>query len=202
MRNDITDFTRLILKQTATTGETGTIPASDDHTDGTWLSTDLYVGEGLVNTTDNILYIRTDSGITEVELGGADSEILTAKVTIASADVQQLAATPQEIVAAVSGKAIEVISASGFMTFNTTAYTMFNKLSIIGSTATIAQLTDTELLKSTASRGVRFYQTDMARATTDSQLVADSNIVLTCDGNSTDGDSDIMVSIVYRLITV
>lgn len=43
-----------------------TIPSSTDHTDGTWLATDIYKGEFYLNTTTGKLYTRNDSGISEV----------------------------------------------------------------------------------------------------------------------------------------
>lgn len=202
MRNDITDFTRLILKQTATTGEKGTIPASDDHTDGTWLSTDLYVGEGLVNTTDNILYIRTVGGITEVELGGADSEIFTVVKIITSANILTLASSPAILIAADSTRAVEIISASGYMDFNTTAYATAKQLDIYTDTATISQMTETELLKSTVARGLRFTQSVIAVATTDTCLINNKDIILKSDVDGSDGDSDLTVFLTYRYITL
>lgn len=201
MRNDITDFTRLILKQTATAGETGTIPASDDHTDGTWLSTDLYIGEGLVNTADNILYIRTDGGITEVELGGADSEIFTTSVTLSSDDIRTLQSSPVQLIAANTTKAIEVISVVGYLTYNTTAYAVAKQLDIYTDTSTISQFTDTELLKSTVTRGLPFYQSAVARASTDTCLIVNKGLFITADVDSSDGDSDIVIYLTYRYIT-
>jgi hypothetical protein len=43
-----------------------TVPSSSDHTDGTWLSTDIYKGEFYLNTTTGKLYTRNDSGVAEV----------------------------------------------------------------------------------------------------------------------------------------
>jgi hypothetical protein len=40
-----------------------TIPTSSDHTDGTWLSTDIYIGEFYQNTSSGIIYTRSTSGI-------------------------------------------------------------------------------------------------------------------------------------------
>ncbi len=49
-------------------GKVGTIPASNDHTDGTWLDTDLYEGEQLANTSDQYIYTRIGNKIYSMPL--------------------------------------------------------------------------------------------------------------------------------------
>lgn len=63
------EFKRMILKVSDVEGAVATIPSTSDHTDGSWLVTDIYKGELFLNITDNILQTRTDSGI--VSLGGS-----------------------------------------------------------------------------------------------------------------------------------
>lgn len=63
----ITQHSRILLKRSDTHGVTPTVPVSDDHTDGTWGPTDIYVGELFMNTSDELLWIRGASGI--VQLG-------------------------------------------------------------------------------------------------------------------------------------
>lgn len=55
---------RIILKK-----GTGvpTIPASNDHTDGTWIATDIYKNEFYQNTTTGYIYTRNDSGIVRLQ---------------------------------------------------------------------------------------------------------------------------------------
>jgi len=71
--------TRRILIKKGTS--IATIPASSDHTDGTWISTDLYIGEFYMNTTNGKIYTRTTSGISEVIYNVADFELLANKAT-------------------------------------------------------------------------------------------------------------------------
>lgn len=66
------EFKRMILKVSDVEGAVATIPATSDHTDGSWLTTDIYVGELFLNTTDNILQTRTDSGIVTLNNAGSD----------------------------------------------------------------------------------------------------------------------------------
>lgn len=54
---------RILIKRSTTAGVVPTIPASSDHTDGSWLVTDIYKGEFFINLADGIAYTRDDSGI-------------------------------------------------------------------------------------------------------------------------------------------
>ena len=53
----------MIIKVSDVEGASATIPVSNDHTDGSWLVTDIYEGELFLNLIDNILQTRTDAGI-------------------------------------------------------------------------------------------------------------------------------------------
>lgn len=65
-----TSVERRVVKISSIAGEVPTIPASDDHTDGSWIATDVYVGEQFFNSADGIMYTRSSSGI-EFVGGGA-----------------------------------------------------------------------------------------------------------------------------------
>lgn len=65
-----TDELRIITKYSSFPGETPTIPISADHNDGTWLPTDLYVGEMFVNVADNLAWVRGMDGIFQVGATG------------------------------------------------------------------------------------------------------------------------------------
>ncbi len=69
---------RIIIKKGTSIA---TIPASSDHTDGTWLATDLYIGEFYMNTTNGKIYTRTSGGIEEIIYDVADFELLANKAT-------------------------------------------------------------------------------------------------------------------------
>lgn len=53
-------FQRMIIKQA---NGIPTVPATDDHQDGSWLVTDLYVGEWYQDLDTGLIYNRTPSGI-------------------------------------------------------------------------------------------------------------------------------------------
>jgi hypothetical protein len=65
----IEQFSRLINHRVTTSGQLFTIPTSNDHTDETWLSTDLYIGEIGINVTDDKAYFRTNNGIVQIATG-------------------------------------------------------------------------------------------------------------------------------------
>lgn len=58
-----TQDSRIKIKRSTVAGIAPTVPSSNDHTDGTWVSTDIYKGELYYNQADNVLYTRDDSGI-------------------------------------------------------------------------------------------------------------------------------------------
>jgi hypothetical protein len=58
-----TEDVRIIVKYSSFPGETPTIPNSANHEDGTWLPTDLYVGEMFINAFDNKAWVRGIGGI-------------------------------------------------------------------------------------------------------------------------------------------
>lgn len=57
------EYRRLIQKTSNVASEVPTVPASNDHTDGSWSATDIYKGELFWNSVDQKLYTRGDSGI-------------------------------------------------------------------------------------------------------------------------------------------
>lgn len=65
----IEQFSRLVNHRVTTAGQTFTIPTSNDHTDETWLATDLYIGEIGINVTDDTIYMRTNNGIIQIATG-------------------------------------------------------------------------------------------------------------------------------------
>jgi hypothetical protein len=110
-----TQDSRIKLKRSTVNSTVPTVPSSNDHTDGTWIATDIYKGELFYNQADGVLWTRGDSGIECIQG--------TAKLTIATADVLHLNTTPIEIVAAPgAGYAIEVISASMKMVYVSATY--------------------------------------------------------------------------------
>ena len=61
-----TVYSRILIKRSNISGVEPTIPISDNHNDGSWLSTDLYDGEMFLNTADKKCWARSDNTIMPV----------------------------------------------------------------------------------------------------------------------------------------
>ena len=190
-----TQDSRIKLKRSTIAATVPTVPSSNDHTDGTWIATDIYKGELFYNQADGVLWTRGDSGIECIQG--------TAKLTIASADVLQLNTTPLTIVAAQGvGTAIEVISASVKVDFNTTAYATNVSLALGSVGANNPQLVSSTALNATVN-SIRRLAVDSTFGGADTQIIENAAIVVAVEiADPTAGDSDITIYVTYRIITL
>lgn len=187
-----TQDSRIKIKRSTVTATVPTVPSSNDHTDGTWIATDIYKGELFFNQADGVLWSRDDNGV--VCLGGS------ASLTIASADVLTLNTTPLTIVGAVAGYAIEVVSASVKIDNPGAPYATNVGLELICNGATERQAASNTALNASVT-SVRRLAIDSTVAAADTQLIANADLLVQVPtGNPTAGDSDITVFVNYRLI--
>jgi len=187
-----TQDSRIKIKRSTVTATVPTVPSSNDHTDGTWIATDIYKGELFFNQADGVLWSRDDSGV--VCLGGS------ASLTIASADVLTLNTTPLTIVGAVAGYAIEVISASVKIDSPGAPYATNVGLELICNGATERQAASLSALNASVT-SVRRLAIDSTFSATDTQLIANADLLVQVPtGDPTGGDADITVFVNYRLI--
>ena len=123
-----------------------------------------------------------------------------ASLTIASADVLQLNSTPLTIVAAQgSGTAIEVISASFKIEFNSVAYATNTNLQLYASGSNEIQASNSIDQVANAFSKFEFE----IGATGSVQFVENAALLVNVGGgNPTAGDSDITVYVLYRVINV
>ncbi len=124
--------------------------------------------------------------------------IRCASVTISTVDVLQLNSVPIEIVAAVSGKAIEILSASLKMAYNSVAYATNTNITLTATGASEDQYEFGSIPLSSASDV--FAGTQGNDDTIDSIIENASITVSVAIGNPTLGNSDIEVFVLYRLI--
>ena len=189
-----TQDSRIKIKRSTITATVPTVPSSNDHTDGTWVATDIYKGELFFNQADGVLWSRDDSGV--VCLGGS------ASLTIASADVLTLNTTPLTIVGAVAGYAIEVVSASVKIDNPSAPYATNVGLELICNGATERQAVSNTALNASVT-SVRRLGLDSTVAAADTQLIANADLLVQVPtGDPTGGDADITVFVNYRLIPV
>jgi len=187
-----TQDSRIKIKRSTISGTVPTVAPSDDHTQPSpaWIATDIYKGELFINQADNVIWSRGDDGV--FCIGGS------AELTIASADVLTLNSTPLTIVSAVSGYAIEVVSASRKLDFNTTAYATNTDLQLITSGATSVQAQ--ARINSSVSNTLCMDKSTPALATS-TQILANADLLVQVGtGNPTAGNSDITIYVHYRLI--
>ncbi len=107
--------------------------------------------------------------------------------------------TPLTIVSAVSGYAIEVVSASVKLDFNTTAYGTTTAILLKTSGASNRQA-EAVILDATVST-IRNFTTFQATLATDVQMITNADLTVEAKSNNpTTGDSDVTVYVNYRLI--
>jgi len=187
-----TQDSRIKIKRSTVSSTVPTVPSSSDHTDGTWIATDIYKGELFYNQANDVLWSRGDNGVRC--LGG------NAELTLSSAQILALNTTPQTIVPAVAGYAIEAVSVSVKLDYNSSAYATNTNLIIITDTAGNPQYKNNGLLTQTVDAVWKFPE---VTPTTGTQLIANKALTATIvTGDPTAGDSPITIFVNYRLIPV
>ena len=187
-----TQDSRIKLKRSTVTAIVPTVPSSNDHTDGTWIATDIYKGELFYNQADGVLWSRDDNGVRC--LSGSVA------VTLSSAQILALNTTPITLIGAVAGYAIEAVSVSVSIDYNSVAYATNTNLLIITDTATDPQYKRDSLLTQTADAVWKF---PVVNPTSGTQLIANKALTATTvTGDPTAGDSPITIFVNYRLIPV
>ena len=128
-----------------------------------------------------------------------------ASINIPTASVLTLNSLPLTIVPAPgAGLAIQVVSATASMTYNTTPYATNGALSLIslGSVISQAKLTANGFLFGTVTRNVSFGITK-SDLITDTQIGVNTPLLVQVDSaDPTAGDSDITVTVLYRILPI
>jgi hypothetical protein len=152
----------------------------------------------LTNTTQ----IATTAFVTSAMSGVVN--VYEATVTITTAQVLQLNTTPIQIIAAPgAGKYIEVVSASVSVTYNSIPYITNTILILINTGAVARQFTNTGALQTTVTTNFLFVPSNQINASTDTQCITNTALnVSTATGNTTLGNSDIKVKVIYRIVTI
>jgi len=189
-----TQDSRIKIKRSTVTATVPTVPSSNDHTDGTWIATDIYKGELFYNQADGVLWSRDDNGVSC--LGGS------VKVVLTKAQVLALNTTPITLVGAVSGYAIEVISASVRNQSRFLPYATNLNLQLLTDTATKAQFDNAKILLTSVPA---FWKMSAVQATsaTDTQLIENKALTATIEtGDPTSGGDEVELHVNYRLLPV
>ena len=80
-----TEFSRLVWKRSSTTGVEPTIPSNETISED-WLTTDLLIGEGFINTADERIWFRAADRIVEITAQSYGATAQTTDATPASLD--------------------------------------------------------------------------------------------------------------------
>jgi hypothetical protein len=188
-----TQDSRIRLKRSTVTGAVPTVAPSTDHTDGTWSVNDIYIGELYLNDSDQRLFVRTSGGVLEIATGGG--ELKQAQVTLTAAQVLALNSTPITIVSGITGKEIQVISASAHLIYGTTPYATNVSMRLKQtSNATSNAQASFDISHSADKMGA------FALMSTVKNIISGEDLVVSVDGGDpTAGDSDIVVDVLYRI---
>lgn len=95
------EFKRMVIKIAE---GVPTIPPSDDHRNGDWPDTAIYIGEFYQDSLTGKIYNRTIYGIAE-----SSGDLFTADVVIPLADIVVLHTTPYILVTEIAGVAFQVV---------------------------------------------------------------------------------------------
>ena len=187
-----TQDSRIRLKRSSVTGAEPTAAPSTDHTDGTWSVNDVYIGELYLNDADQRLFVRTTGGILEVSTGG---EIQRSQVTLTTAQVLALNSTPITIVGAISGKEIQIVSASAHLKYNSATYATNVNLVLKSSSAGATEYQGKYDISYVSDVLGSFELTGLQA----NIVTGDALVATVTSGNPTAGDSDIVVDVLYRV---
>lgn len=186
---------RQIMKRTATASTVPTIPSSSDHTDGTWLATDIYKGEMFYNEANDSMWTRGTNGI--VHLGGR------AKLTIPTAQVLTLNSIPVAFGLTVpSGYYVDPISVQVGINYGSAAYATNTTIAIKTSGATALHGT-ANILGATLSRIAALPVGSTAATAGQTMFIDGADLeVYVLVGNPTAGNSGITIYLTYVLIKI
>ena len=168
------EFKRMIIKVSDVTNQVATIPTTNDHTDGSWLNTDIYVGELFLNITDDVLQTRTDVGIVVLNPPSTGGAWGTITGTLSNqTDLQN----------ALDNKQDNLVSGTNIKTINNNTVLGSGNL-VINTTDAWGDIT-----------GTLSNQTDLQNALDDKQniLVSGTNIK-TINGNTVLGSGNLLIN--------
>lgn len=188
-----TQDSRIRLKRSTVTGAVPTAAPSTDHTDGTWSVNDIYIGELYLNDSDQRLFVRTTSGVLEIATGGG--ELKQAQIIITTGQVLALNSTPITIVAGITGKEIQIVSASAHLKYNSTTYATNVNLVLKSSSAGAAEYQGKYDISYVSDVLGSFELTGLQA----NIVTGDALVATVTSGNPTAGDSDIVIDVLYRI---
>jgi hypothetical protein len=160
-------------------------------------------GNTSLTYTNGILSLTDGRGTLTASI--STTQILSAEVTILSADILTLNSNPVQIIPTPgAGKAIEIISASRKLDFNTTPYATNTRLTLETTSGNVEiMIWGTGGLNTNLSSNILLATSVTTTSATAQQLFENEGVFVSVQtGNPTSGDSDIKVYVAYRIITL
>lgn len=160
----------------------------------------LINSDGQTITESNVSYFNDAKFIRANNTG----VIYSASLSIPTASVLTLFATPLDIVAAPgAGYAIQVVSASYKLTYNSIAYATNTRLQLITDTAIVAQTESVTTALAATVTQISDINLLNSPAVAETQIIENKSLkVQVASGNPTAGNSGIKVYVLYRIITL
>ena len=186
-----TQDSRIKIKRSTVTATVPTVPSSNDHTDGTWIATDIYKGELFYNQADNCLWTRSDNGV----------ECLVCSTGWQSFTNQDLNSNPVDIVgleARGAGIAVIPVGIDFAIDAGVTAYDFPVKgieLVYNGFTDTIANVTQSLINSGTDAYGTFKVQDSTA-------IKTNTKMQLYASADATQGTGTYYVKTYYKIVTM
>ena len=111
--------------------------------------------------------------------------------------------TSIQLIPAVSGYAIQLLSLSTRVVFNTTAYASNTSLNFLTDTANTYQFRSANVLNATLDRTYIGWGNGSSAVAGTTQLIASKDIMITTEGgNPTSGNSNLLIKGTYKIITI
>lgn len=192
--NNIVDSANITLT------DTGTFGAYKWDGSATYYANQItnYLGNWYVANTDPTL----DGVFHATEWDALDNNLYKATLNLTAAEVKNLNSTPMTIVSAVSGKCIHVVSSFMFLDYGTVAFATDTSPYIYIDTATKRLADFFTVLAGTVDRRVSGVPLNYSGAlgATDTQLIQNKALKITCAANPTAGDGLVSITVFYLLV--
>lgn len=184
---------RIIMKKGS---GAATIPASQDHRNGDWISTDIYEGEWYRDEDTGDFYNRHGNQIVQFSQG-----LKEIKRTLTSAEILTINSVPIDtgIPLPTASQAIQVVSAAMRLNYGTVTFDgASGNLQLYADTSTVSQASNSSIVTAGADL---FVQCSINTSGT-TQLIANKKLMIKGNTDSTVGDSTIDVYVAYRVINL
>jgi hypothetical protein len=175
-----------------------TVPVSSDHRNGDWLANDIYSGEYYRDTLTGVFYTRHDNQILVLQTIAATSGIQEVAKTLSAAQIRTWFTSPVDLgITAISGKHIEIVSASLKFLYGTIAFDGVTSDARLRSISAISPQMRTGAVINQVVNTFSRFETE---ASSLNSLVANEVMTISGGTDSSVGDGTAIIYATYRYI--